>query len=61
VATRAPIWIAAILIGLVAAVFANGSHLSHALFYQIYDQSPFWALLITPAGWACRSGCCALL
>ena len=47
---RAPIWIAAILIGLVAAVFANGSHLSHELFYQIYDQSPLWALLITPAG-----------
>ncbi|WP_293764012.1 chloride channel protein [uncultured Aquitalea sp.] len=49
---RAPIWIAAILIGLVAVVFSNGSHISHEIFYRIYDQSPYWALLITPAGLA---------
>ena len=43
---------AAILIGLMASVFANGSHLSHAIFTRIYDNSPYWSLLITPAGLA---------
>ncbi|OQS44822.1 chloride channel protein [Chromobacterium haemolyticum] len=47
-----PIWTAAILIGLMASVFANGSHLSHAIFTRIYDNSPYWSLLITPAGLA---------
>jgi len=47
---RTPIWIAAVLIGLVACVFAAGSHAAHVLFQQIYSYSPYWALLITPAG-----------
>ena len=35
-----------------ASVFANGDHLSHAIFTRIYDNSPYWSLLITPAGLA---------
>ncbi|MCD4499263.1 chloride channel protein [Chromobacterium vaccinii] len=49
---QVPVWIAAILIGLVAYVFAQGSHWSHDLFFKAYDASPFWSLLITPAGLA---------
>lgn len=47
---RTPIWIASILIGLVACVFSFGSHKAHTLFEQAYDNSPYWALLITPLG-----------
>jgi H+/Cl- antiporter ClcA len=47
---RTPIWIASILIGLVASLFSYGSHQAHSLFGQIYDHSPYWALLITPLG-----------
>ncbi|OHX19310.1 hypothetical protein BI344_09315 [Chromobacterium sphagni] len=49
---QVPVWIAAILIGAVAYIFALGSHLSHDLFYQAYACSPYWSLLITPAGLA---------
>ncbi|UTH72477.1 chloride channel protein [Chromobacterium sp. IIBBL 290-4] len=49
---QVPVWIAAILIGLVAYVFALGSHWSHDLFFKAYDASPYWSLLITPAGLA---------
>lgn len=49
---QVPVWIAAILIGLVAYVFARGSHWSHDLFFKAYDASPYWSLLITPAGLA---------
>ena len=47
---RTPIWIASVLIGLVACVFAAGSHEAHILFEQVYAHSPYWALLITPGG-----------
>ncbi|AUH49924.1 chloride channel protein [Chromobacterium sp. ATCC 53434] len=49
---QVPVWIAAILIGIVAYVFSQGSHLSHDLFFKAYDASPYWSLLITPAGLA---------
>ncbi|OWY38458.1 chloride channel protein [Xenophilus sp. AP218F] len=49
---QVPVWIAAILIGVVAYVFAQGSHLSHDLFNRVYAVSPYWSLLITPAGLA---------
>ena len=49
---QVPVWIAAILIGLVAYVFARGSHWSHDLFFKAYGASPYWSLLITPAGLA---------
>lgn len=47
---RVELWVSAILIGLVAVVFGQGSHLLHELFFTIYDNSPWWALLITPLG-----------
>jgi H+/Cl- antiporter ClcA len=47
---RTPIWIASILIGLVAGLFSFGSNKAHLAFEQIYDHSPYWALLITPFG-----------
>ncbi len=47
---RAPVWMGGILIGLMAVILAQGSHLSHELFYKAYDNSPLWALLMTPLG-----------
>jgi H+/Cl- antiporter ClcA len=47
---RFPIWLAAILIGLVACVFSAGSRLAHTLFESIYAHSPWWSLLVTPLG-----------
>lgn len=49
---RTPIWIGSILVGLVACVFAAGSHEAHILFEAVYANSPYWALLITPCGLA---------
>ncbi|CUA81575.1 H+/Cl-antiporter ClcA [Gulbenkiania indica] len=45
-----PVWASAVLIGLVACLFAGGSRLSHELFFEIYDHSRYWPLLITPFG-----------
>ncbi|NDV14236.1 chloride channel protein [Crenobacter caeni] len=49
---RLELWVAAILIGLVAVVFSLGGHALHELFFRVYEHSPHWALLITPLGLA---------
>ena len=47
---RASLWLAAILIGIAATILARGSHYLHELFVVIYNDSPYWTLLITPGG-----------
>ncbi|TDR81440.1 chloride channel protein [Paludibacterium purpuratum] len=47
---RAPIWLAAVLIGCTAFVFSTGSNWAHILFEAAYAHSPYWSLLITPCG-----------
>jgi len=49
---RASLWLAAILVGLAAAILASGSHVLHHWFEIAYTASPYWALLITPGGLA---------
>jgi H+/Cl- antiporter ClcA len=45
-----PLWVSAILIGLIACLFSFGSAYAHKAFYAVYDRSPYAVLAITPLG-----------
>src|ERR1700752_1643106 len=49
---RAALWSGAVLVALAAIAFAKGSDLCYRLFEILRAKSPWWPLLVTPAGFA---------
>lgn len=58
---RAALWTGAVVVALIAILFAKASDAAFALFRSAIEHSPWWALLLTPGIFALlawlTSGC----
>jgi H+/Cl- antiporter ClcA len=54
---RAALWTGAIVVALVAILFAKGGDLCYGLFTRLLAHSRYWPLLVTPLGFALLAWC----